>query len=245
MSDETRTAPAGASPMTRVVVRILLLVLLVVAGSNEVTRPHASSLDELQADLATGDVSAMTIERPADQAEGTFAVRWDAGPFDSYARYEYSWREDVDEAAGLVERAHADGVAVTIISPSAGFIDNDGWLANLMGGWSTLPALFAGAGILIVLATGPQPWFATRWAWFWLGAAIPVLWLAFLLFEPRPLWHSARLASAEREPVPNPEDQDRRLTGGWAFLIAGVVASVLATVPFPWLNGWHPFLPTP
>jgi hypothetical protein len=63
---------------------------------------------------------------------------------------------------------------------------------------------------LAFLVGGPQPWRATRWAWFWLGFP-PVGVLAHLLL------------SGPTPGLPAPRRPDRRLTGGWAFLIYLVV----------------------
>lgn len=81
--------------------------------------------------------------------------------------------------------------------------------------------------VLVLLIGGPQPRFATKWAWFWLlGAGWPVV--AFLLLEPVPAWQAAPAAARQS-----------RLTGGWAFLIAvllGVGGSAV-TSWLPWLGG--------
>lgn len=58
---------------------------------------------------------------------------------------------------------------------------------------------------------GPAPWRATSWAWIWLilGGG-PLGSIAYLLLGgPLGLWR--------------PRDVNRRLTGGWAFLIALVL----------------------
>lgn len=70
--------------------------------------------------------------------------------------------------------------------------------------------------VLFVLINGPQPRWATRWAWFWLilNPAL-VITAALFLIVSGPV-------SPTREPVPQ---SGRRLTGGWAFLIAVVVLS--------------------
>lgn len=70
---------------------------------------------------------------------------------------------------------------------------------------------------LALLVTGPQPWRATRWAWYWLLLP-PVGSIAFLLLS----------GPTAGLPAPNPT---RRLTGGWAFLlslpISGAVGALL------------------
>jgi hypothetical protein len=96
----------------------------------------------------------------------------------------------------------------------------------------TLPWTY-GSGLaslvtLILLIVGPQPRWATKWAWFWLLGTGPMS-AVFLLVEPVPVWQS--------EPA---FARPSRLTGGWAFLIAlfgGFVLSALANVVVtPWLT---------
>jgi hypothetical protein len=63
---------------------------------------------------------------------------------------------------------------------------------------------------LLLLVNNPQPWRATRWAWFWVWTT-PIGTPAFLLMSgPTPL-------------IPAPRDLTRRLTGGWAFFLAVIV----------------------
>ena len=70
---------------------------------------------------------------------------------------------------------------------------------------------------LLLLIFGPQPRWATKWAWFWLAAAFGPVWLVFVLFEPVPLWI--------KQPLP---PATSRLTGGWAFLIALFLGPLMA-----------------
>lgn len=91
-------------------------------------------------------------------------------------------------------------------------------------GWRGPNWLGAAAAILflisfMLLVSGPQPWRATRWAWFWLLLP-PIGSIAFLLLSgPTPL-------------LPRPKDPARRLTGGWAFLLAIPLIGALA--PYRW-----------
>lgn len=71
---------------------------------------------------------------------------------------------------------------------------------------------------LLLLVAGPAPVIATRWAWFWLGMAVPPCWALFLLVEP---WFSPDLAGRV---------QTRRLTGGWAFLLGLVIAGLASAL---------------
>jgi hypothetical protein len=60
---------------------------------------------------------------------------------------------------------------------------------------------------LVVLVAGPQPWRGTRWAWFW-WITNPIGVAAFLLLAG-PLVRRTQ-----------PGNVDRRVTGGWSFLLA-------------------------
>lgn len=91
-------------------------------------------------------------------------------------------------------------------------------------GWQTPNPLALTALLLLlvgfgVLVSGPAPWRATRWAWFWLLLP-PVGGIAFLLL------------SGPTPGVPGPRPPGRRLTGGWAFLLALPLAAVLT--PYRW-----------
>lgn len=85
-----------------------------------------------------------------------------------------------------------------------------GWRTSI---WLGIAALTLSIAVLSLLITGPEPRHATKWAWFWmftssLGILAVVAYLAFGLGgKPRP--------------------GERRLTGGWAFLLSIII-------PRPW-----------
>lgn len=84
-----------------------------------------------------------------------------------------------------------------------------GWV--LLVGWVAL--VVAAAWLLV---NGPQPWRATRWAWFWtFGLATP-LGIVFYLVLGGP-------TSLSHPPRPGRE----RLTGVLAFLLTAVVSGLL------------------
>jgi hypothetical protein len=68
-----------------------------------------------------------------------------------------------------------------------------------------LAVILTVAGV-VILVLGPQPWRATRWAWFWCNAN-PVGMAAFLLL------------SGPLPGLPLPRKITQRLTGGWGFLL--------------------------
>ncbi|MDO8106049.1 hypothetical protein Q6348_02430 [Isoptericola sp. b441] len=90
--------------------------------------------------------------------------------------------------------------------------------------WSGVASL----ATLILLIVGPQPRWATKWAWFWLLGVGPMS-VVFLLAEPVPVWQTSPAYA-----------RPQRLTGGWAFLLAivgGLLLNALASlVVTPWLD---------
>ncbi len=71
---------------------------------------------------------------------------------------------------------------------------------------------------LVLLITGPQPRWATKWAWFWLIGLSPMV-AVFLLVEPVPVWQTEPLTG-----------RPWRLTGGRAFVLTLVVGLVYVAV---------------
>ncbi|GAA5017342.1 hypothetical protein GCM10023258_03530 [Terrabacter aeriphilus] len=113
----------------------------------------------------------------------------------------------------VVTRAVADELRA--LDPSVRVVVT-GWpeSSTTFAGWR-LPSWLPGAALalwvaaLVLLANGPQPWWATRWAWFWAlfsPAGVVALPLFLLVSGPPP-------------GVPETGHTGRRLTGGWSFLL--------------------------
>lgn len=201
------------------------LALFVVAMSlllnvGERQEPYA----RLQAGLADGSIAHVRVE-------GAMGGAGDLGGAQGVTTVRLSWRDDWHEAFTEVvqassqselERQSGDDESLPrIIGP----IDTElhtystdvdlTWAQPLsgvtitLGGWSVRGDLallpLAMLGLLpFVLATGPEPRLATRWAWFWLIIS-PLMPIAVAAF----LFYGRRLHQPERT----------RLTGWWAFLI--------------------------
>lgn len=83
-------------------------------------------------------------------------------------------------------------------------------LGLMLNGRAAEVAFVLGVATLFLLVLGPEPERATRWAWFWLFSACPPLACpAYLVLG----------GMTKRLPMP----KAKRLTGGWAFLIALVL----------------------
>ena len=101
------------------------------------------------------------------------------------------------------------------------------WSSSVRGlrvpDWVAGLALLRGLATLWHIVKGPQPWRATRCAWFWLPGS-PLGLLAFLLL------------SGPMPGVRSPRRLERRLHGGWAFLIGCATVPVLgAGSHFGWI----------
>ena len=98
-----------------------------------------------------------------------------------------------------------------VFAPSGGSIlgwDVPSWLV-----WFVLAGM---AVTLWLIVNGPEPWRATRWAWAW------------ALFFTGPVGAGAFAVLAGPTPgLPGPKDANRRLSGGWAFLLLLLLSPVL------------------
>ncbi|WP_147918071.1 hypothetical protein [Ruania zhangjianzhongii] len=239
------TVQGGRPTLVLVIVRVALVLAWLVIAGNAATGAREASLGDLQRDLVEGRVTAIEVVRAGPDAEGQgrFPVRWDAGLFDSFTLYEYDPSAGVDEAAPLLAQARTAGVPVRVVPVdqyrNEATVTPEGWVVAALGPWVMPVGLLVIVASMIMLITSPRPWFATKWAWFWLVWAIPPLWVAFLALEPRPLRLSAQLAAARLRPRPLLGAGDRRLTGGWALVIAWVASAILAATGLPVLSGWH------
>jgi hypothetical protein len=114
-----------------------------------------------------------------------------------------SWLVLLAGAVTLGERP-AEGLATGLVSMVWG---------KQVPPWLGLTALASTFAALACLIRGPEPWRATRWAWFWLMGN-PFGLLAFLLLSgPTPGLRAPRTS--------------RRLRGGWALVISSAILTAL------------------
>ena len=245
--DDTGPPPAGESPRTpqappppsasvRRWDRIrwaLLACWLIAAGATILTGERSSSWATVQKLVATGQVKTVRVvaELPArGTGYSLVEVHWRHGPM----RYQAEVMQVRGRGRPGPEAARQGATPVLHEAPSRRLSrlqpglqvkrdqgrSNSGQLLGwLVPSWL---ALFAAAlfftGLALLIA-GPQPWRATRWAWFWLQVP-PVGGIVFLL------------ASGPTPGVPDPRSRTRRLSGGWAFLLSLPLMGMLG--PYRW-----------
>jgi hypothetical protein len=93
------------------------------------------------------------------------------------------------------------------------------WLRWRITGWPVALLVLGWLFTVAMMISGPDPFRATKWAWFWLmiSAAGPVVLIVYLA-----VGGPTGLARA-------PRPGSRRLTGGWAILLMMLVNAVVVT----------------
>lgn len=202
----------------------LLLLVLASTGFVVAAGSHEASWQDLQSGLAGGRVHEVRIEGAMGGASGlpageegytTVRLLWREGwqrrttevwqATDAGERPGQGYDEDKHTIVGRVDTALATQ------SPDVDFTWGErprAW--TTLYGWQVVGSFapwlsLVPAGAVLVLASGPEPRLATRWAWFWLFCC-HVGFLAILVY----------LLIGARGRLPG----RRRLTGGWAALLA-------------------------
>ena len=194
---------------------------------------RSSTLERLDAAVAAGDVDAVSVAGgmpPRGRGFATVQISWRQGLLARTTEVIEVRRPGA--AAGQGTRGTTTTLVNESVAEHLGAIRPDvavdrraqdgGWHADMLG--FALGGRLALALLVLWLVTigrvtgGPEPWRATRWAWFWLLGTplVPLVAVAYLVL------------AAPTPGLPPPRDPARRLRGGWAFVIAVVLNSVLA-----------------
>ncbi|KRE95493.1 hypothetical protein ASG76_07550 [Nocardioides sp. Soil774] len=203
----------------RLVGLLLATMALATAALMITTGQRPATYADLLADVATSEVDE--VQFVGSDGLGTVELRWTvlAGVLDQYAvvqvgddRSYNAWgdttfvtSDDPRETLRSINRS----VRITV-GPSGG-TPSETFMEWRVPGPVALLAMATWLGVLLLIIGGPEPWRATRWAWGWaLLLAGPLGGVAYLLLGG-PLG------------VVRPHPGHRRLTGGWAFLLAWFV----------------------
>lgn len=207
--------------------RLLLLLWLAVLLAAGLVGEKESSFHDLEAALAEGSVSAVEVTGlpgPGSTGHSLATLRWEGRFVDRFAEVAVvqgaddgsvqTWAEDLPSyrAEALVEwlRALDPDVRLTYVDHRGGGVWH--FLSWEVPQWVAVTGLAAWLSTVMLAAGGPEPWRATRAAWLWLvllggwGGVTAFLVLGGPLGTGRP------------------REGSRRLTGGWAFLLALVIA---------------------
>ncbi|RMB61780.1 hypothetical protein EAX62_03945 [Tessaracoccus antarcticus] len=205
------------------VVWIFVMAVAVTIGS------RTGQLSDLESDLKAGGVTSVMVTPglpPGAEGVTTQSVFWRSGVLNHRADVlmitpgdeslaspssgDMAVRWGYDIAQHITDEDSA--VLITRIPQRSSYGVVYGFEVPM---WLLVFALAGAVGTFTVLVSGPQPWRATRWAWLWIiiSAGIgPPLFL--ILAGPTP-------------PLRSPREQHRRLTGGWAFVVALLCQSLL------------------
>lgn len=195
----------------------------------------ASNLSVLGADLNAGQVAEVVFADSSDYSPPTLRDA-DTHPVVRWKLVGSGWRMasagDGSLSPGLSEGVGSVDVAENDVRRQAAAAG----VPVSQSGPATPRRLIRAAAVVevllvLVLIGSPQPRYGTKWAWFW------------MLLLPGGLGHLAWIAAeapwssrANRRPEPLPHSQqpsDRRLTGGRALVLSGVLGVLIAILAGP------------
>jgi hypothetical protein len=227
-----RGVPPDADPWHRVpraLAWALVLGWFATSVVGVATSERSASFGDLESDLRTGAVDQVVVTGalPPDAVGSALVeVRWRDGWLLRTAEVRQVTRRqgspdrtlDGDPVVRGDVAAHLAAIDPAVRVETGGQRQSAGLTAGAFGwtvsGWLAWPYVVLVGLTLRVLAVAPEPWRATRWGWGW-----PVVLLA-------PLGSVAfLLLGGPTRAVRRPEGHRARLTGGWSFLAAVLVAS--------------------
>lgn len=222
----TATSPYAPAWVGVRVVLAAAYVVLLLAGI--VVHQEGAALGDLYADAERGELSRVVVRgdalEPGATGSAKLEVTWSTG----LRRWRVDVTQDVPEAGrvgGLVSGTDAErttddvGQQVRLRDSSVEVVRRGPrtagvrlWGAGLSEPQS-IPLVATLLAAVVLLIVGPEPWRATRWAWFWL-LSIPGAELVWLV-------RSGPTPRLSRPPM-----HGARLTGGRAFAVS-VLGSVV------------------
>ncbi|SEC21286.1 hypothetical protein SAMN04489844_1885 [Nocardioides exalbidus] len=213
----------------------LVLLLVAIGGTAFVAGEKQSTYGDLVGAVVDGDAQQVEIHGPRDGGPGTYVVRW-RETINHYAEVRVVRGKDSQlavDSPGIGGREYVDEAPADFLRGLAPWLSvdttgNGDYVRWTLMGWSGPAALSwmllaAGLAVFVLIVSGPPPWRSTRWAWFWMFALASPIGLVAYVVLAGPLAH-LRPADPSR----------RRLTGGWAFLLATFVLSAFVGYDRTW-----------
>jgi hypothetical protein len=221
---------------TRYVAWVLLVLSVALLVWTLVFGQRAATLSELENAVATGSTTHVRVTpglEPGARGHATVQVQWRTRLFShTTAVVEASPRgkgraaAQEDGVTGLIGqdlRTHLTAINPDVEVEEVGYSYGPAanWLWWRISGWPVVVLIFTWLFTFTLMVSGPDPWRATKWAWFWLMISVlgPVALIVYLVVGgPTGL-------------APAPRRGARRLTGGWAFLVM-VLANAVVVTPY-------------
>lgn len=203
----------------------LLAACFVLLGSGLLLGSAPSTFGDLRAGVMSGAVDEVHVSGGLPSGAtgySTVSLTWREGGRNRFAEVvEVSDPTAASPSEVGAREVVTENVAETLRRLGDVHIVTDTWRdpGQKLAGWR-VPGWLPGVGFVLWLATvalvsnGAQPWWATRWAWFWAlfsPAAVVAVPLFLLVSGPPP-------------GVSESASSGRRLTGGWAFILLTLVA---------------------
>ncbi|WP_299932949.1 hypothetical protein [uncultured Nocardioides sp.] len=221
-SEPARLATQPPPRLDRIAAWVLLAGLLVMYAAAIAVGERETDLPHLREAIASGEVTEVRLSEGLDDSSRGYV-----GVQIAWEQHGISYSTTITQASGERQARQArSGNASTPVAVGdvADFLTTDGQQVRVAGATDppygtstevlgfTVPGGFFVAQLVITCATllligAREPWRATRWAWAWLVLLTPIGVPAFLV-----LGGSTGLL--------RPRKPHRRLTAGWAFLLA-------------------------
>ena len=207
---------------------VLIVWLVAVAGAMLLAGTRPASLSALEDGLRSGEVTHVRVTGAMEAESVGYAhpeIGWHDGLLDRYTTVRQVQGDPNDQFVGGSDRPVVGGDLIGQLTASTPTGDlqvvTERWHRSHgeLAGWK-VPTWLALVGVawavttFFTLLSGPEPRWATRWAWFWLfwGSGGLAMVLYVLVGLPR--------TGQPREPA------GRRLTGGWALLLSLLLPSL-------------------
>ena len=206
--------------------RLLLgLVLLVLVAAALLLGERPAPLSDLEDAIDSGRVGEVAVSAglsPHSSGYATQRIHWSTGIAEQVTDVVQVRGSGPSVSTGDLPVLHRDAATYLRarhpgldVTRGDGFSSNATVIGREVPQWLGLVGLVGMGALLVLLVGGPQPWVATKWAWFWMfGLPLGLGVLGFLL-----------LAGPTRG-LSAPEHPERRLTGGKAFLLTVAVGLV-------------------